>query len=702
MHSGRLTLILVLTSLLPGMAESEGELRAGDLSLNDLMGLKISSAAKVSQSLGESPAVISVITAKQIQARGYLSVGEALEDLPGFDLITDHGNLNFGVRGINSGAQAGSRIIKVMIDYQPVSFRPTTENWLGPELIPMQAIEKIEVNRSPASALYGANAYLGVVNIITKDPSDARRWQSSVDAGWSGGNPGASASGAVSAARGDWGLLAGASLGYQDRSGLRVRPIEHPPVPAPAYYGETSKNDLARPRSGYLKLQYHDFDWGAFTADASYQRIDANQEFWDADPMTHETRMAVDNAYARLRYQKELPGDVSVNVSGTFAGGEPAGEERWKVTTPLVEYVTRDVGYRSADAVADLTWMFGSEYQHSLIAGGDMSADGHKLQTYYEHYAGDSVAAVNSDTLGRRTFLNTGAYAQLIIRPIERIDLTGGLRYDRHNIYGDVLNYRGALVAQVHPTTHLKLLYSTSYKAPASAQLFSNPIAPQQSVLSNAALKPEEAEAYEVALFTQLGGHLQLQINGFRNSVRNLIAVEDIGLHGLANPQLLSRYYNSSSLSSWGGELEGTLGIGSGQFYLGAGWQRGTSKAMSDSGDARLYPEWMLSGGGFWLFPRRAELSASFHYNSGRIASIPNVRRNLDRRFNPQNYSLAPAFLCDAGIATDRLRWLPGGETRFQLKVRNLLGAEVFYPGFRDYDIPDLGRRYTFTWFQSF
>ena len=56
-----------------------------------------------------------------------------------------------------------------MINGQVIAFRSDSTNYLGPELISMQSIERIEIVRGPGSALYGANAFLGVVNIITKD-----------------------------------------------------------------------------------------------------------------------------------------------------------------------------------------------------------------------------------------------------------------------------------------------------------------------------------------------------------------------------------------------------------------------------------------------------------------------------------------------------------------------------------------------------
>lgn len=55
-----------------------------------------------------------------------------------------------------------------MINSQPVSFRSDSANYLRPELIPMSIVERIEVLRASASSLCGANAYLGVINIITR------------------------------------------------------------------------------------------------------------------------------------------------------------------------------------------------------------------------------------------------------------------------------------------------------------------------------------------------------------------------------------------------------------------------------------------------------------------------------------------------------------------------------------------------------
>ena len=50
-------------------------------------------------------------------------------------------------------------------------FRPLLSAFLGPEYIPMEAVERIEVAKGPLSALYGANAFIATVNVITRKGS---------------------------------------------------------------------------------------------------------------------------------------------------------------------------------------------------------------------------------------------------------------------------------------------------------------------------------------------------------------------------------------------------------------------------------------------------------------------------------------------------------------------------------------------------
>ena len=89
-------------------------------------------------------------------------------------MIDDHVFIDVGIRGVHAGLRGMSRILKVLIDDHPVAFRPTSGSLLGLEMIPIRAIDRIELIRGPASALYGANAFLGVLQIVTRRGGDVR------------------------------------------------------------------------------------------------------------------------------------------------------------------------------------------------------------------------------------------------------------------------------------------------------------------------------------------------------------------------------------------------------------------------------------------------------------------------------------------------------------------------------------------------
>lgn len=93
-----------------------------DLTLEDLMSIKVVTATKKVQELSESPSVISVITSEQIKYRGYNNIAEVLNSLSGIYVLNDHYQYNLGIRGVNGGMDSWSRVIKLMINNQPVSF----------------------------------------------------------------------------------------------------------------------------------------------------------------------------------------------------------------------------------------------------------------------------------------------------------------------------------------------------------------------------------------------------------------------------------------------------------------------------------------------------------------------------------------------------------------------------------------------------
>ncbi len=163
-----LTLVLLIARLYPAFSQGRDSLTLLDYSLDVLMQLKIESAAKRSESIADIPASIVIITRKDIERQGWQTLEEVLCNVPGMYLINDYlwfGTDNYGVRGFFSSGSFSNMIILV----NGISQK---EDWynsfpLSKVNVPVEAIDRIEVIRGPMSVVYGSNAFLGAINIVT-------------------------------------------------------------------------------------------------------------------------------------------------------------------------------------------------------------------------------------------------------------------------------------------------------------------------------------------------------------------------------------------------------------------------------------------------------------------------------------------------------------------------------------------------------
>ena len=295
-----------------------------ELSLEDLMNVEIVSAVKQSQNITDAPSVVSVITENQIKERGYLSVDEALNSIAGIDIITDHYQPNLGIRGINGGLRSWSRLLKVMIDGQSVSFRSNSDNYLDASLIPIEAIEKIEIIRGPNSALYGKNAFLGVVNIITKSGSNLKNNSISHFLANINDNSSFGISTIWGGKRDNFDFIFSSSYEQIDESGLSPHN-----VPGSDVYDQydQSQNNESNPLTVFAKLSYEKENIGKIVLDANQQIINSYAEFLDWGTLTHNNRISIFNGYERISYTNDFFEDFTTNLSFTHASGKPLKHE---------------------------------------------------------------------------------------------------------------------------------------------------------------------------------------------------------------------------------------------------------------------------------------------------------------------------------------------------------------------------------------
>ncbi len=143
----------------------------GDLSLDELMQVSITTASNVGEKLGDAPASVIVLTRSELEQRGYRQLGDLFDDLPGMDVVRPYGD-NWVLiywRGFRGDVSAP---FLLMIDGLPVNSLYFLDVDVPITSFPLSAIDRVEVVQGPASSVYGPNAFMGVINVITQNDAD--------------------------------------------------------------------------------------------------------------------------------------------------------------------------------------------------------------------------------------------------------------------------------------------------------------------------------------------------------------------------------------------------------------------------------------------------------------------------------------------------------------------------------------------------
>lgn len=429
----------------------------------------IAVSSKVTQRPSQTPASVAVISRDQIDLMGYNSVGEALRDVPGLFVSYDLQNYNVAVRGLLGGARSGSRLLKIMIDGRVAGFVSGGVYFLGPEFVPMQAVERIEVMRGAASSLYGAGAYVGAINVVTRRPTYD---------GKTAAQSRVSMRGAVAGQRGGGGevtqtvvgedgyFMLAASYDRLWRSGLKV------PTASPFADTLTRSNirDLAAPVSLFARGEYF-LPRGTLSVVAIAQLHDYASEFADLKPLTGISRSDIWTVASTAAVEVPLQDGWSVLGSAGIATGAPGGSDRlaFGVGADAGKYATRDFSY--VESTAQL------EVRRSILKKGWLLAglDGYyhmEQPASYSDYDPTTMKFTARTPSADQTLNNVAAYTQALVPLNKKLTLAGGLRYDQHNVFGGDVSARAGVVAAINEQVSGKLLLGRSYRAPSAEQLY--------------------------------------------------------------------------------------------------------------------------------------------------------------------------------------------------------------------------------------
>ena len=143
-----------------------------DMSLEDLMSVEVTSASKKAENRTDAPASVFVVTRDDIERNGYRTLADALRQVVGFYISNDRNYSYIGLRGYARPGDYNSRIL-LLVDGVRVNDPLYDTAPVGEDSpVDMESLDRIEIVKGPGSALWGANAVLAVINLITKRGSD--------------------------------------------------------------------------------------------------------------------------------------------------------------------------------------------------------------------------------------------------------------------------------------------------------------------------------------------------------------------------------------------------------------------------------------------------------------------------------------------------------------------------------------------------
>jgi len=486
-------------------ADEKDDLGLSELSLEGLLNLKITVASKSEETVSQAPSVVTVFTREDIQRLGVRTVEQLLNFVPGFQANPDESDHNrrINVRGRISAA---AESVLMLVDGQRVNDLYFGGIGALNHGIPTENIEQIEIIRGPGSALYGANAFLGIINIKTN------RTHTNVTAGAGDMNRRYAALN-LAKSYGDLKLASFAKL-YADEG------YAYPNVPdstgriGTAYdpVRAVDSNVALEYRGLYLRGGYLSRAFDGMTCCSGYSRYGATYNTSQAraqggyaGALTTDIDLDSSVAFQRDTYRYLFPLSIIPGALPTETG------QLWRTWGVNVN---TDLQWR----ILSLSWlkvalMVGGTYAHNRLSfnSGLAGQDQQTGENWGDLY--ETTILMFGDP-GRAAKRNVFAgYAQAKVNLLSQLALTVGARYDRYTDFGGSLNPRAAVVWTTPFRSDLKLAYGRAFRAPTMYEVG----------LSAPGLKPETVDTIEAIYMQQILDVAQATVDVFYQRLDNVI-----------------------------------------------------------------------------------------------------------------------------------------------------------------------------------
>jgi len=417
-----------------------------DMSLGQLMNISITSASKYEQKQTQVAAAVSVITRKDIRTYGWRTINEALASLPGIHTTYDYQYDYFGSRGLGLPGDFNSRVL-ITINGNRINDATYDQGPTGRDFpLDIDLIERIEFIPGPGGAVYGLNAMIGVVNIITRNGSDVKGAELSASYQTAEVMPQERVTLGKKFSNGTDAILS--------FSGLQARGVDHrfdfgdAGVSGVAHRmdGENVKQMFARATHGPLSF---DFIYGD-------RRKDDPTGAYLSDPLVNGQFQRDRRLNTQIQYNDSFANDT-LNVLGRAFLGQ------YRYDNPMVYSGERTLSTGPGDwhgAIYNEEKAKFAYYSIDMMLGAEYHNNTRIKQTLESLDNPDQNFAIHSSVV------RAGVYIQDEWRIIDTLSATLGLRYDYSKWINNQFSPRGALIWQATPKTTLKALYGRAHRSP--------------------------------------------------------------------------------------------------------------------------------------------------------------------------------------------------------------------------------------------
>jgi iron complex outermembrane receptor protein len=519
------SLALTGAALVCAAAGAQTSASGGDLSFDQLTTMEVSGVSKSVERVLDAPAAVTVVSSEDIRNFGFRTLADVLNAAPGFFTYTDRAYSYVGVRGFAPIEGYNARVL-LLIDGFPANDDIYQQAMLGNEgLIDLSLIDRVEIIPGPSSSVYGNNAFLGVINVILKNPSQTA---SSAQA-WVGAGAERGAAASASGGTGDLRYLLHASV--SGAQGLDVVYDPQPGLPAGARVAGVDGLDVSRVFAkvidGNLRLNLGFNERRQHAGYGLYGDVIGDSRSWVRDGL----------GYADLHYEGNLGQATDYVLRASAAEFRTDSEivDPYPGGQSLPGFLPMVGDWFDTEATVTQRLAPGNR----LVFGAQLRRDLRENLQFESTAPGTGFRVSDADSHG-------GVYAQSDIDWSPHWATSLGLRDDTSTGQANRFSPRLALLWKPGAEQSAKLMYGSAFREP---NFFERYFAQPGLNLADPGLRPERLRTLDLNYEAQLGADSRLSLTAFRYRAMDLIEEQSLAPTGEL------QFQNASSAQARGADL---------------------------------------------------------------------------------------------------------------------------------------------------